>query len=47
MEQINDFLKDVTLSNYADMFKGKGYDSLDHPFAMDGTIRSIETQSID
>ena len=34
MEQINDFLPDVTLSNYADIFEEKGCDSLDHLFAM-------------
>ena len=34
MEEINDSLEDVTLSNYTGIFEGKEYDSLEHLLAM-------------
>ena len=34
MEEIKDFLEDAALTNYADIFKEEGYDSLPHLLAM-------------
>ena len=34
MEEMNDFLQDAALLDYAEIFEEKGYDSLDHLLAM-------------